>query len=119
MANNPLNLFLRFILELTALFAVGYWGWNTGDGAMAWASAILLPIVVAFLWGVFRVDDDPNPAPIRIPGTARLVLELLILYGGAASFYFADQQIWAYIFAGLITFHYLISYDRIIWLIRQ
>lgn len=119
MANHPINLLLRFILELTAMFAVGFWGWKTGDGLMSWASAILLPIVVAFFWGVFRVDNDPKPAPVRVPGTVRLMLELLILYGGAAAFYFADKQQWAYIFASVITFHYIISYDRVRWLIRQ
>ncbi len=28
MAFNPLNLALRFLLEVAALVAMGYWGWN-------------------------------------------------------------------------------------------
>jgi hypothetical protein len=34
------NLALRFLLELTALTAVGYWGWKTGDGALGWVLAV-------------------------------------------------------------------------------
>ena len=30
----------RFLLELGALAAVGYWGWKTGDGLLGWALAV-------------------------------------------------------------------------------
>jgi hypothetical protein len=29
MSKNPANLALRFVLELAALAALGYWGWTT------------------------------------------------------------------------------------------
>ena len=34
MGQNPLNLALRFILEILALVAIGYWGWTTNTGAL-------------------------------------------------------------------------------------
>ena len=30
-AHNPLNLALRFVLEITGLAALGYWGWNLDE----------------------------------------------------------------------------------------
>lgn len=36
---NPLNLLIRFLLELTALF--GYWGWKTSNGGISYLSMIL------------------------------------------------------------------------------
>ncbi|MBP6658269.1 MAG: DUF2568 domain-containing protein, partial [Bacteroidia bacterium] len=31
MSNHWLNLTIRFLLELTALFVVGYWGFSQGE----------------------------------------------------------------------------------------
>lgn len=36
MANNPLNLALRVVLELTGLFAMGYWVWTQHSGPSRW-----------------------------------------------------------------------------------
>ena len=49
-----LLLAIRFGLELAALAALGYWGIETGDGAV---TKIVLglgaPLVAAVLWGLF------------------------------------------------------------------
>jgi hypothetical protein len=34
MANHPINLALRFLLELAAWGSMGYWGWQTHEGVM-------------------------------------------------------------------------------------
>ena len=119
MANHPVNLALRFILELTALFALGYWGWtqHTGPARIIWT--IILPLVAAVLWGVFRVDGDPGPAPVRIPGALRLLLEGLVFGAGIWAFYAAGQGTWALIFGVVVLLHYLVSYDRVRWLLNQ
>ena len=93
MASNPLNLAFRFILELTALVAIGYWGWMTGEGWTRWILMLGVPLIAAVLWGVFRVDNDPGKAPVRVPGFLRLALEL-------AYFAFA---VWALSDAGATT----------------
>ena len=36
MSAHPINLALRFILELAALYALGYWGWTQHDGLVDW-----------------------------------------------------------------------------------
>lgn len=48
------NLGLRFLLELAALAAVGWLGWHTGGSTVGRvALAVVLPLVVAVVWGAF------------------------------------------------------------------
>ncbi len=50
----PANLALRFALELVALTAVAWCGWELGDSTAAQlALAVLFPLAVAFVWGTF------------------------------------------------------------------
>lgn len=119
MANHPLNLALRFILELAALYALGYWGWSQHAGLARPLWGLGLPLGAALLWGTFRVPDDPGKATVPIPGLLRLLLELLVLGGAVWALYAAGQARWGLVF-GLVTLgHYLISYDRLLWLLKQ
>ena len=47
------NLGLRFLLELGALAAVGYWGWKSGDGLLGWVLAITAIAAVIAVWALF------------------------------------------------------------------
>lgn len=98
------------------------WGFKFGEGWIRYLFAIGLPIIFAIIWGVFAVPNDPSRsgnAPIVTPGIIRLILEL-------AMFGFA---IWALldlghnragIIMGIVTaLHYMVSYDRVSWLINQ
>ncbi|HEU4862451.1 MAG TPA: DUF2568 domain-containing protein, partial [Candidatus Limnocylindria bacterium] len=58
MSTTPAVLGLHFLLELVALFAVGYWGWTAHDGAQRWVWATALPLLLATVWAVFRVPGD-------------------------------------------------------------
>lgn len=122
MANNPLNLALRFFLELAGLFAFGYWGWTQHDGALRYILGIGLPLLAAIIWGTFRVPADASAngkAPVPVPGWTRFLIEL-IFFGGATWCLFDAGTVTAgWIFGGLSLFHYLISYDRIIWLVKS
>ena len=119
MAYHPINLGVRLLLELAAL---AYWGWQQSDGFLRFVLAIGIPVLAAALWGTFAVPDDRSRsgrAPIPVPGIVRLALEL-------AFFGFA---VWALYDAGLVTssigtgiiviIHYIVSYERIGWLLRQ
>lgn len=82
MGSHPLNLLVRFLLELAALGAFGYWGWQQAEGALAYLLAIGLPVLTAVLWVTFAVPEDPSRsghAPVPVPGLLRLLLELLSL----------------------------------------
>jgi hypothetical protein len=122
MGSHPLNLSLRFLLELSALGAMGYWGWTQHDGPARWFLVLGLPLVAAILWGTFAVPNDPSrsgQAPIPTPGIVRLLLELSI-FAIATIALIASQKVSAgWVLAATTLFHYAISYDRILWLFKQ
>jgi hypothetical protein len=48
------NLGIRFLLELCALAALGYWGWQAGGStAVSVVLAVAAPLAAALLWGCF------------------------------------------------------------------
>ena len=114
MSANPLNLTVRFILELSALATMGYWGWNTGDGPFRWLLTIAAPLLAATIWGVFRVPGDPGKAPVPIPPPARLLLEATF-FGFAIWCLFATaQELLGWTMLIVTGLHYTLSYDRIV-----
>ncbi|HEX2908525.1 MAG TPA: DUF2568 domain-containing protein, partial [Phototrophicaceae bacterium] len=66
-----------------------------------------------------RVPNDPGKALVQIPGPARLLLELTYYAGAAILCAAANQPTAAAIFAVVVAFHYLISYDHVRWLLKQ
>lgn len=113
------NDLLRFILELWALVAFGYWGFIQNFGLLNYALMILLPILVAVLWGVFAVPDDPSRsggAPIPVPGVVRLLLEFLIFGGAFLALYFGGIFYLSLVFISLVIVHYILARERIKWL---
>ena len=125
MGSHPLNLIIRFLLELAALVALGAWGWQQGSDANTWLGYVLalgLPIISATVWGVFNVPNDPSRsgnAPVVIPGLIRLALELAFFALATWALYDLDYTRLTWLLGVVVTFHYLISYDRICWLIKQ
>jgi len=122
MGSNPLNLAFRFLLEIAAFVAMAYWGWSQHDGVWRVVFAVGAPLLAAVVWGTFAVPDDPSrsgKAPVPVPGTIRLLLELAIFGFAVWALYDAGQTTIALIYGLLVLFHYLISYDRIAWLVRQ
>lgn len=122
MGSNPINLAIRLLLEMFALVIYGYWGWNASDSALRYLFVVALPLVAALLWGTFAVLDDPSrsgKAPVPVSGIIRLVLELAFFALAAYGLYSMGNENIAWIFAGVVLVHYLLSYDRIIWLLQQ
>lgn len=89
------NAVLRFLLELAGLYAQGYWGFATQEN---WALKLLfglgIPLVMAALWGIFRVKYDGGPPVVEVAPQLRLLLEA-IFFGLAICLLYA---------AGLPTF---------------
>lgn len=119
MSQHPLNLVVRFILELVLLAIFSFWGFHRFEGFTKYIIGIGLPILAATLWGVFRVEGDPGKATVVIPGWLRLLYEAILFITAA---YFLFQLGWtrqAYVFIIISTLHYLVSYDRIVWLLQR
>lgn len=119
MSSHPVNLGLRFLLEIAALVSLGIWGWQKGDGLVRFLLAVGVPLLAAILWATFRVPNDPGTAPIAIPGILRLVLELAFFAFATWALYDSKFVTPAWIFGIITLLHYISSYDRIIWLIKQ
>jgi len=116
------NLALRFVLELAALGALGWWGWAQTDSWWRIVSAITVVLFAAILWGTFAVPHDPSRGGsglVHVPGVARLMLELLIFGVAAYALRSIGQSTLALAFTVLVLIHYAWSYERVAWLIKQ
>jgi len=122
MGSHPINLMIRFILELMALLSVGYWAWKRFDSPLQYILGIGLPILMTIIWGTFAVPDDPSrsgKAPIPVSGLMRLVLEITFFALAVWSLHDLQQNELSYILGGIVIIHYLFSYDRISWLLSR
>lgn len=119
MGQNPLNLVLRFFLELAALYGIGYWGWTQQDGVLRYLVAFGLPFLAAVAWGTFRVPGDGGAPRVRVSGGIRLLIEIIFFGFAIWGLFDAGATTAGWTVGGLTLFHYLISYDRIAWLLNQ
>lgn len=123
MGSNPANLVFRFLLEIAAYGAIGFWGWQQVENILLKiALAIGLPVIAAVLWGTFAVPNDPSrsgKAPVPIPGWLRLILELAFFAFAVWALLDSEFEIPGFILAMLVLIHYTVSYDRLLWLVKQ
>jgi len=99
---RPMTLTLRFLLELCALGALGYWGWQTGN-TLPWqvAAGIGIPLVAAVVWGLFV---SPK-ASIIVPGAVRLIIEVAFFALAVLALFAAGQTSLALALGGLYILH--------------
>ncbi|HEX5368057.1 MAG TPA: YrdB family protein [Dehalococcoidia bacterium] len=69
---RAVNDLVRFLLELCAVAAAGYWGFGIADGVFAWLLGIGAPVLIIALWGALV---SPK-AEARLPDPPRLIIEL-------------------------------------------
>jgi Protein of unknown function (DUF2568) len=101
------NLALRFLLELCALVALGYWGFKNGSGALAKiALGIGTPFVAAIVWGVFVAPR----APVALPGVVVLLLQALVFGSAAAGLANAGHRTLALVFGALVIINAILMY---------
>lgn len=116
------NEVLRLVLEIAALVALGYAGWNlVEDTLVSIVLAFALPMLAAAVWGTLRVDGDPagKLAPVPVPGLVRLCIEVDFFAAAVILLAVVGQLIAAAILGGLVVFHYLWGYRRVQWLVRH
>lgn len=119
---NTLNLTLRFLLEVGALLSMGMWGWQQATGGWRYALATLVPVVAMGLWTTFAVPGDPSRsgnAPVVIPGYLRLFYEAIFFGFASWTLWQTKGAIWGGGFATVVLFHYVVSYERVTWLLQQ
>jgi hypothetical protein len=108
MSDHPLNLTVRFVLELGALFALGYWGWAQHEGMWRLLLAAGAPLLAASLWGIFRYPQDHGKGLVPVAGPVRLALEAVFFAAAVWALAAAGQPAWAWALAGAAVLHYLV-----------
>ena len=122
MGSHPINLAVRFLLEASALLAMGVWGWYQSEGWFRFVLALGIPLIAAIVWGTFAVPNDPSrsgSAPVAVPGILRLVIEAAIFIFAVWALYDIGFTKLSWLFGIIVAIHYLVSYDRVLWLIKQ
>ncbi len=119
---HPVNLAVRFMLEIAVLLAVGVWGFSNFNSLYAYIIGIGAPIFFAIVWGVFAVPNDPSRSGktvIKTLGSIRLILELNYFIAGSYALYSLNYIYLFYAFSIITVLHYLLSIDRIKWLLNN
>ena len=101
------NLAVRFLLELCALGALGYWGFKTGNGTL---TKVVLgvgsPLVAAAVWGVFVSPQ----AAVQLPGLVVLILQALVFGSAAAGLVTTGHRTLALVFVVIVVINAILMY---------
>ena len=101
------NLLLRFLLELCALGALGYWGFKTGSATITKVVlGVGAPLVAAVVWGTFL---SPR-APIRLHWGVVLVLQALVFASAAAGLVATGHRSIAVVFVVIVVINAILMY---------
>ncbi|MEU8763692.1 YrdB family protein [Streptomyces sp. NPDC048659] len=93
---HVLNEALAFLLELTALALLAWWGWATpGSVPAGLLLAVAAPAAAATLWGLFAAPK----ARIRLPLAGILAVKALVYGAATAALYVLAGPGWALAFA--------------------
>jgi hypothetical protein len=108
-ALKGINLGIRFLLELSMLAAVGYWGFKTHSGwPMKLLFGIGLPILLAMIWGYFMAPRSTH----RLSGIPFTVMDIILLGSGAVALYASGQPTLAWIYAAVLVISEIL---RLVW----
>jgi hypothetical protein len=73
------------------LAGLAYWGFTTGDGALAWVLGIGAPVLAAVIWGLFVAPKAKRPVSLPV----RLSIEIDLFVVTALALWFADARSFA------------------------
>ncbi len=97
---------LRFVLELSALAAVGYWGWSEHGGVWRWVLVVAAPLAIALVWGRWVAPK----ARARVGDPWKLLLEVLVFGSAVAALAAADEVVQAIVLAAATVLHLALTF---------
>ncbi len=118
---HPVNLGLRFLLELAALASLALWGRAQAPGSAGLLWMIGAPGIVIAAWSTFTVPGDPSRpdrGAVTVPGWLRLLLELAVFILSALALRDLGRTDLAAALVAVTLLHYGLSYQRLLWLLR-
>lgn len=96
------NLFLRFLLELAALWALGVWGFQQGTlPVLHWVFGLGAPLLFALAWGRWAAPTSPR----RLKGFPRLAFEAAVFGSAASALVLTGRYRQALFFMALVVFN--------------
>lgn len=119
---NNLNLILRFLLEVIAFLSPAFWVASNTEGWIRLLSSCSITLVLAAIWGVFAVPNDPSRSGktvVNTPGWIRLILELAIFGFGGWCIWELGYEYPAYTYLAVVTIHNMMFWERNRWLLKQ
>ncbi len=120
MSQNPVNLAVRFALEVAAVIGLFRLGLGLTDGFAALLVAVLVSSAALAAWGTFNVPGDRSRSgsvPVRVSGAVRLLIEIVVLGGGAIGWFLSGPVWFAWSYTIVLIMHYGLSFDRVGWLL--
>ncbi len=103
---GPANDALRFMLEVSGLAALAYWGFHSAGGAPQWLLGLGAPLAMAVAWGLFM---SPK-APVRLKDPGRLLAELAIFGAACAALAAAGRHQLATVLAVTAAVHLVLTF---------
>ena len=116
------NLAFRFVLELCAFVSIGYWAYHQAEGLLGGTLALVIPLILALIWGAFGVPEDPSRAgrpAVHIPGVLRLILEMLFFGFALFCLFSMSLPLYAWLLLAALVVNYALAYRRLLWLVKQ
>lgn len=100
-------LLILFLVELAAIAAFGYWGFNLDKGIiLKYLLGIGTPLLVVIFWGAFVAPK----ASIPVSEPIRLLLQLTVFTLAAIALYSSGQQKLATTFASVALIDAILVY---------
>lgn len=101
------NLALAFFLELGVLVALGYWGFQMGQGTIAKIGlGIGVPLMAVVVWGLFGAPK----AAWHLNGPWRLILEVVFFGSAAVALFISGQRVLGGAFALVFVLNHALIY---------
>jgi hypothetical protein len=93
------NDILRFVLELFAIFSLGFWGFVVWPLPWNFVVGIGAPLIAIVLWGLFR---SPK-AVLRVDPFVKAIVEIVVMLAAAFAWWDLGQPVVAVVFAVIAT----------------
>jgi Protein of unknown function (DUF2568) len=104
---NYANLALAFLLELCALGAFGYWGFETGSATFSKVGlGIGAPLLAAVVWGVFVAPR----AAVPVPELLRFVIQVVFFGLAALGLATTGHRTLARVFVAIVVANAFLAY---------
>jgi hypothetical protein len=106
------NLALAFFLELCVLVALGYWGFQTGQGTIAKIGlGIGAPAVAVVVWALFGAPKSVW----QLHGLWFLILQVVFFGSAAVALFASGQRVLGMAFALVFVVNLVLTYAIYAW----